>query len=58
MEVDPYKLLDAYKTSIAFRVHFDFVYEDKKPFLYPFYWNVEIDKKTGDILQSRFVGHK
>lgn len=58
MDVDIYKLLDAYEVDGAFRIHFDFIFENKKPFMYPFYWVVKVNKKTGKVLESRFGSHK
>jgi hypothetical protein len=41
-----------------YKIEFDFIFEDGKPFMYPFYWSVIVDKKNGQILSSSFDGHK
>lgn len=42
----------------GFNIIFDFKFDNGKPFMYPFFWSVIVDKKTGRILSSSFAGHK
>ncbi|RJQ40478.1 MAG: hypothetical protein C4550_03450 [Nitrospiraceae bacterium] len=41
-----------------FNIKFDFKFDNGKPFMYPFFWSVIVDKNTGQILSSGFAGHK
>jgi len=58
MDVDIFKVLDVYEADEYINVNFDFQFTEDKPFLYPFYWLVRVDKKSGEILKSKFSGHK
>ncbi len=58
MDVDINRLHYVYKHQNRFYIQFDFKFEGRKPFMYPFYWSVQVDKDTGKIISSGFAGHK
>ena len=58
MEVDIYRLLYVDEVDGVYTTHFDFVFENEKPFMYPCYWNVKVSKRTGKIYESDFGCHK
>ena len=58
MDVNIYKVLDVYESDTFLNIQFAFIFENDKPFMYPFYWLVTVDKKTGEVLKSQFSGHK
>jgi hypothetical protein len=49
---------EARELNDRYKINFDFKFDDSKPFMYPFYWSVIVDKKSGHVLSSSFDGHK